>query len=45
MKKILLAVSLLMVYNISMACAVTTVVHPDGRVTNCTICSTVVICQ
>ena len=45
MKKILLAVSLFMVYNNSMACASTVVVYPDGRTMSCTICATVVICQ
>ena len=45
MKKILLAVSLFMVYNNSMACTTTVVVTPDGRVTSCTVCATVVVCQ
>jgi hypothetical protein len=45
MKKILLAVAAMLVYNNSMACASTVVVHPDGRTMSCTVCATVVICQ
>jgi hypothetical protein len=45
MKKILLAVTAMLVYNNSMACTTTTVVTPDGRVTSCTVCATVVVCQ
>jgi hypothetical protein len=44
MKKILLAVSLFMVYNNSMACT-TTIVSSDGKYVTCTVCTTVVICN
>jgi len=44
MKKILLAVSLFMVYNISMACT-TTIVSSGGRYVTCTVCPNVVICN
>jgi hypothetical protein len=45
MKKILLAVTAMIVYNSSMACTATVIVHPDGRMTSCTICATVIVCQ
>ena len=45
MKKIILALTLTMVYNISMACQTTTIITPDGKVTVCTICPNVVICN
>lgn len=45
MKKILLAITMMFVYNSSMACAATVVVHPDGRISSCTVCATVVVCQ
>jgi hypothetical protein len=44
MKKILLAVSLFMVYNISMACT-TTIVSSGGKYVTCTVCPNVVICN
>jgi hypothetical protein len=45
MKKILLAVTAMLVYNSSMACTTTTVMSPDGRITVCTVCPQVVVCQ
>jgi hypothetical protein len=45
MKKILLAVTTMLVYNSSWACTTTTIIAPDGRVTTCMVCPTVVICQ
>jgi hypothetical protein len=44
MKKILLAVALVMVYNISMACTTTTVMV-NGKVTTCTVCPNTIICN
>jgi len=44
MKKILLAVTLVMVYNISMACTTTTVMV-NGKVTTCTVCPNTIICN
>ena len=44
MKKILLAVTLMMVYNISMACTTITTIN-GGVLTVCTICPNVVICN
>jgi len=45
MKKILLALSLVVVYNSSWACQTTTVMSPDGKVVTCMVCPTVVICN
>jgi hypothetical protein len=44
MKKIILAVTLVMVYNISMACTTTTVMV-NGKVTTCTVCPNTIICN
>lgn len=44
MKKIVLAVSLMLVYNISMACRTVTTVN-GGVVTVCTICPDTIICN
>lgn len=44
MKKILLAVTLIMMYNISMACT-TTMVTVNGKTTICTVCPNVVTCS
>jgi len=44
MKKILLAVTLFVCYNISMACRTVTTIN-GGVVTVCTICPDVVICN
>ena len=44
MKKIILAVSLMMVYNSSMACRTVTTIN-NGVVTVCTICPTTIICN
>ena len=43
MKKIALAVTLTLVYNISMACVTTTVASGDKIVT-CTVCPTSTVC-
>jgi len=43
MKKILLAVTLIMVYNISMACTTTTIVN-GTKIVTCTICPTSTVC-
>lgn len=46
MKKILLAATLILVYNNSMAsCQSTVIVSPDGKVTSCMVCPNVVTCQ
>ena len=44
MKKILLAVTMMFVYNISMACT-TTIVSSGGKYITCTICPNVTICN
>jgi hypothetical protein len=44
MKKILLAVTLILVYNNSMACTTTTVVSGDKTVV-CTNCGSIVVCS
>jgi hypothetical protein len=44
MKKLVLAIMLMMVYNISMACTTTTVMV-NGKVTTCTVCPGTVICN
>ena len=44
MKHLVLAVTLMLVYNISMACQTTKVFAPDGSVTICKICPTTIIC-
>ena len=43
MKHLLLAVTLIMVYNISMACTTTTIVS-GGKYVVCTICPTSTVC-
>ncbi len=45
MKKILLAVTAMLVYNSSMACTTTTVMSPDGTIVVCTICPQLVVCR
>jgi hypothetical protein len=45
MKKLVVAILAMMVYNISMACQTTTVISPDGKVTVCTVCPNVVVCN
>lgn len=45
MKKIILAIVGMMVYNSSFACQTTTVMSPDGKVVTCMVCPTVVICN
>lgn len=44
MKHLILAVMLIMVYNISMACT-TTIVSSGGKYVTCTVCPNVVICN
>jgi hypothetical protein len=44
MKKIILAVTLVLVYNSSMACTTTTVVSGDKTVV-CTNCGSIVVCS
>lgn len=43
MKKILIAVTLFVWYNISMACTTTTIVN-GGKIVTCTICPTSTVC-
>ena len=45
MKKLVIAIALGLVYNISMACTTTVVMSPDGKVTTCMVCPNVVSCQ
>lgn len=45
MKKILLAVTAMLVYNSSMACTTTTVMSPNGNVVVCTVCPQLVVCR
>jgi len=45
MKKIVLAIAAMMVYNSSFACQTTTVMSPDGKIVTCMVCPTVVICN
>jgi hypothetical protein len=45
MKKILLAVTMMFVYNISMACTTTTVMSPNGNIVVCTVCPQLVVCR
>jgi len=44
MKKLVIAILAMMVYNISMACTTTTVMI-NGKVTTCTVCPGTVICN
>ena len=43
MKYLILAITLMMVYNISMACTTTTIIV-DGNVTVCTVCPRIITC-
>lgn len=45
MNKLVVAILAMMMYNISVACTTTTVMTPDGKVTTCTVCPNVVICN
>ena len=45
MNKLVIAIIGMMVYNISMACQTTTVISPDGKITTCTVCPNVVVCN